>query len=180
MAIFTLALKKKKKNPMKLCSILMKRQLCLTKHMRFINSINRNGPAFKLAMKRDKAWGQILSSTSDTTQQDSLHAPRTPLLETKYLPAHQKHPQCRSWERFRSYLKWKRWSLHHGSAKMGVYGTPKCGSQLVFRSCFRSAFCSPQSAMGTTSSSGAHASTVVDDDDGGGGGVRKPTHTWNP
>lgn len=39
----------------------MKGWFCLTKHMPFINSINRNGPAFKLAMKRDKTQGQILS-----------------------------------------------------------------------------------------------------------------------
>lgn len=46
---------------MKLCSVLMKEWFCLTKHMSLINSINRNRPAFKLAMKRDKTQGWVLS-----------------------------------------------------------------------------------------------------------------------
>lgn len=46
---------------MKLCSVLMKEWFCLTKHMSLINSINRNSPAFKLAMKRDKTQGWVLS-----------------------------------------------------------------------------------------------------------------------
>lgn len=112
----------------------MKGRFCLTKHMRFINSINRNGPAFKLATKRDKAQGQILSSTwgtsRPTAQRDGhpgRRAPRPHLLAVKHLRGHTTNTSrarsCGMWALSQA-RRLRKCSLYHGAAKMGVSDVP--------------------------------------------------------